>query len=95
MKKYTPKRILAIISIVLIVAMVFATLIAAVFDKSGLLFRSFLIVTVALPLALWIFIWAYGAMTDKHTIASFDLMSINDTEDQTEGDNDAETDKQD
>lgn len=72
-KKKNVKRILAIVGLVLIGIMVIATLLAAVFDKSGQIFRSFLILTIALPIALWIFIWAYGAMTNKHTGASFDL----------------------
>jgi len=73
MKKYTAKRIMAIIGVALIAVMVIATLVVAIIDKNGLLFRSFLVLDIALPLALWIFIWAYGAMTNKHTVASFDL----------------------
>jgi len=67
------KRIIAIIGVVLIVIMVLATLITAFVDKSGVYFRSCLILTIALPIALWVFLWAYGAMMHKHTPASFDM----------------------
>ncbi len=67
------RRYAALTGVILIVVMVIATLISAVVDSTGRVFRSCLIVTIALPIALWVFIWAYGAMTHRHTIASFDL----------------------
>lgn len=67
------KRIIALIGVILICIMVIATLLTAFLDGSGRLFRSFLIVTIALPIALWVFLWAFGALTHKHTIASYDL----------------------
>ena len=30
--------------------------------------------TVALPILLWIYIWLYGKYTQKHTMASLDIM---------------------
>jgi len=71
--KKEPKRIIALIGVILIIIMVLATLLTAFLDKSGVFFRSCLIVTIALPIALWVFLWAYGAMTNKHTVASVDL----------------------
>lgn len=67
------KRIIALIGVALLCVMVIATLLTAIFDKTGILFRSCLIVTIALPIALWVFLWSYGAMMNKHTPASFDL----------------------
>ena len=73
-KKWTARRIIALAGVVLIGVMVISTLLAAIFDKTGTIFRSFLIVTIALPIALWVFLWAYGAMMNKRTIATMDLL---------------------
>jgi len=72
-KKKEPRRIIALVGVVLIVIMILLTLITAIFDPTGVYFRSFLIITIALPIALWVFIWSYGAMMNKKTIASFEL----------------------
>lgn len=71
--RWNGKRIAAIIGLILIAIMVVATLLTAIFDKTGIYFRSCLIVMIALPIALWVFLWAYGAMMSKHTPASFDM----------------------
>lgn len=74
-KKTTSKQIAAIGAVVLLVLMYAATLIAAIFDTtaSGVLFRASLIATFAIPLLAWIYIWMYGKLTRKHTMADFDL----------------------
>lgn len=72
MKKRNFKQIGAIIGIVLLVALSIATLLAAIFDKSGRLFQAFLVATIAMPILLWIYIWMYGKLTGKHTMASVD-----------------------
>jgi putative effector of murein hydrolase len=72
MKKRNGKQIAAIAAIVLLVALSIATLLAAIFDKSGRLFQAFLVATVATPILLWIYIWMYGKLTGKHTMASLD-----------------------
>ena len=84
-KKWNAKRIIALIGVIIIGVMVLATLLCAIFDKSGLYFRSCLIITIALPIALWVTTWAYGAMTNKHTMASVDLLKSED-EGKTEDD---------
>ena len=76
MKKRTAKQNIALAGVILIVIMVLATLITAIADSTGKYFRSCLIVTIALPIALWVFLWAYGAMMHKHTPASFDLGGV-------------------
>ena len=70
------KRIAALIGVILLVIMVMATVVTAIVDPTGVWFRSCLIVTIALPIALWVFIWALGALTTQHTMASFDLGEI-------------------
>lgn len=72
MKKKSFKQIGAIISIILLLALSVATLLAAIFDKSGRLFQALLVATIGLPILLWIYIWMYGKLTGKHTMASFD-----------------------
>ena len=74
-KKTTSKQIVALIGIVLLVALYLFTLIAALFDHSGtmVLFRASLIGTFTIPLLIWVYIWMYGKLTNKHTMADFDL----------------------
>ena len=75
--KKPAKQIVAIVGIVLLVAMYLFTLIAAIIDNANtmLLFRASLIATFAIPLLIWVYIWMYGKLTQKHTIADFDLDS--------------------
>ena len=74
-KKMTSKQIVAIIGVVLLAAMYVITLIAAIFDNpnSMMLFRACLIGTFTIPLLIWVYIWMYGKLTQKHTMADFDL----------------------
>ena len=72
MKKKNMKQIVAMAGIILLAALTVATLLAAIFDKSGRLFQALLVATVATPILLWIYIWAYGLLTGKHTMASVD-----------------------
>ena len=74
-KQTSSKQIVAIICIILLAAMYILTLIAAIFDNpnSMLLFRACLIGTFTIPLLIWVYIWMYGKLTRKHTMADFDL----------------------
>ena len=74
-KKISPKQVAAIVCIVLLVGMYVATLIVALLDFPGAdrLFQACLVATIGLPILLWIYIWLYGKVKDRHTIASFDL----------------------
>lgn len=74
MKKKT-KQIAAWICIVLLVLLYVATFVMAFMDfpGAGALFRACLGATIGLPVLLWIYIWLYGKVTDKHTPASLDL----------------------
>lgn len=68
------QRIAAWIGIILLVSIYIATLVFAIFDfdGKGMLLRTSLIATVAVPILIWIYIWIYGMLTQKHTIASVD-----------------------
>lgn len=76
MKKRTPKQIAALICVILLVAMYLATLVVACIDlqDAGRLFAACLLMTIALPILLWIFIWVYSIYKDKHNMASLDMM---------------------
>ena len=73
--KVTSKQIVAILCIVLLLAMYIITLLVAIFDRSGSgkWFTICIFSTMFLPLLAWIYIWLYGRLTNKHTIADFDI----------------------
>lgn len=75
MKKKSPKQIAALVCVVILVALYLITLIFAVADFPGWqrMFGGCLVGTIALPILLWIYIWLYGKIKDRHTIASFDI----------------------
>ena len=76
MKKVNVKQIAAWVAIILLAALYVVTLIVAIFDKSasGNLFKICLICTIIVPVLAWGFIWLYGQMTGKKTIADLNLM---------------------
>lgn len=65
------QRILAWIGIVLLVALFVATLVLALIDFPGRerLFAACLLACVGVPILLWIYIWLYGKITNKKTVA--------------------------
>ena len=74
--KRTPKQLAALFCVILLVLLYLSLLIFAIFDFPGAdrLFRISLFATIALPLLLWIYIWLYGILKEKHTIASLDIL---------------------
>ena len=70
------QRILAIIGIAALVLLYIITLICAIFnfDGAGRMFKVSLFATIFIPIILWLYIWMYGKLTNKHTIADFDNM---------------------
>ena len=64
------KRIAALVCVVLLVSLYVFTLIAACLDfpSSGRLFQACLVATIGVPILLWIYIWLYGRITNKHTM---------------------------
>lgn len=74
--KRTPKQIAALLCVVLLVAMYLVTFVVACLDlgDSGRLFAGCLLMTIALPILLWIYIWLYGILRGRHNMASPDIM---------------------
>lgn len=74
-RKATSKQVVALVGVILLVAMYLVTLVVAIFDQdsSGRLFQACLVATVAIPLLIWVYIWMYGRLTGKHTMADLDL----------------------
>lgn len=80
--KMTPKRMAAIVALVLLVLLYVVTFFVALFapvDK-GNLFAACLMATMAVPLLAWIYIWLYGQMTGKRTMADLNLMQGEDAD---------------
>lgn len=61
-QKRAPKQIAALICVILLAAMYLFTLIVAFLDFPGAdrLFAACLLMTIGLPILLWIFIWIHG-----------------------------------
>lgn len=75
-QKRTPKQIAALLCVILLICLYLFTFIVACLDfpYADKLFPLCLMVTIGLPILLWIYIWLYGVITEKHTIASADLL---------------------
>ena len=71
-KKWTPKRICAILIIIFLVLLYVVTLIVAIInpDDGGRLFALCLFATVVVPIVAYLYIWMYTKITGKKTIAS-------------------------
>lgn len=80
------KQIAAWIGIILLVAMYVVTLVMAVVDKSssGSWFMASLAMTMVIPVLLWFYIWLYGRMTGKKTIADSGWSEDNEVIDTTD-----------
>lgn len=74
-KKITSKQVVALAGVVLLAAMYLVTLVVAIFDQnnSGRLFQACLVGTIAIPLLIWVYIWMYGKLHGRHTMADLDL----------------------
>ena len=68
------QRIVAIIGVALLVIVIFALLLTAIFDPTGVWFRACLLLAIAIPILLWIYVWLYGTLKQKKTIASFEFL---------------------
>lgn len=79
-QKRTPKQIAALICVIILIAMYLITFVVACLHFPGWdrLFAGCLLLTIALPILLWIYIWLYGMYTEKHTMASLDIMHSDD-----------------
>ena len=74
-KMNNPKRTAAIICLALILLSYIALIVVSLTDssKSGELFQACLLAAVFLPILCWIYIWLYGQVKKKHTMADPDL----------------------
>ena len=82
-KKKSVKQIAALVCVILLVLMYIVTFVVAFFtDKGGArLFITCAAFTIVIPIACWGFIWMYGALTHKRTIATiFDEPKEQETE---------------
>ena len=73
--KIKPKQIAAWICIIVLLALSAVTFVIGLLDFPGSdsLFLACLAAMVFLPILLWIYIWLYGKIREKHTMASIDL----------------------
>lgn len=86
-KKWTSKRIVALIGVFLLLALYIGSLCISLFipDKSSDMLLLCIFGTVAIPFLIWIYIWMYGKLTGKHTIADVDyLQNMEDTDTHSE-----------
>lgn len=69
--KITSRQVVALVGILLLALLYIAALIVAIFDssESGRWFMICIFATVAVPILLWIYVWMYGKLTGKPTIA--------------------------
>ncbi|MDO4284936.1 MAG: hypothetical protein Q4C60_06325 [Eubacteriales bacterium] len=76
---WTARRIAALLCIVVLVAMYLITLFLAIFASPGAggMFRASLLLTIALPVFCWIFIWGIGLLRGRQTIASANILNSN------------------
>lgn len=73
------KRVLAMAGIIILLAM-YLVLVVEAFLGSPETYNIFIgcvAATIALPILLWLLIWAIGAITGRHTVASLDPLSSN------------------
>lgn len=63
-KTTTPKRIAALVCVVLLIGMYIGAFVVACLDlgDSGRLFAGCLIATIGLPILLWLLIWSFTLM---------------------------------
>ena len=80
-KEVTPtyKRVLAWVGIVVLVGMYLLLLYEALTGSPDTynVFIGCVAATIAVPILLWLLIWAIGALTGRHTVASLDPMTSN------------------
>ncbi len=90
--KWTAKRIAALVAVVLLVALYLVTFFVAVFApvESGKIFAVCLMGTVAIPLLAWVYIWMYGKMTGKETIADLKILQTGNSAEASQNQDDDE-----
>ncbi len=84
-KKITSRQVVALAGVILLAALYLVTLAVAIFDQdnSGRLFQACLVGTIAIPLLIWVYVWMYGKLRGKQTMADLDLGGESKGQDQT------------
>lgn len=75
-KKITSKQVVAMAGVILLVSIYIITLLVAIFNpgESGNYFQICLVSTIAVPILIWIYVWMYGKLTNRHTFADPDYL---------------------
>ena len=75
--KCTSMQIVALAGVILLIALYIITLFVAILnpDGAGMLFRGCLGATIIVPILIWIYIWMYGKLTNRHNIADSDYLT--------------------
>ena len=73
--KTNKKRIAAITGILFLIALYLLTFVSSLLkiEYWDRLFLACIAATVFVPILIWIYIWLYGKITDRHTMASIDF----------------------
>lgn len=68
-RKMTPKRIAALVCVVLLVGMYIGAFVVACLDlgDSGHLFAGCLVATIGMPILLWLMIWSFDLIKKRQT----------------------------
>lgn len=74
-KKVTSKQVVAMAGVILLALLYIVTLIVAFVDNSasGSLFQVCLVATIAIPFLIWVYVWMYGKLTNKKTMADLNI----------------------
>lgn len=74
--KWNHKRLAALIGLGLLGLVYIAFFIVAIFagELPKEYFTVCLAATVFIPILIWVYIWLYGFLTNRHTIASMDIL---------------------
>ncbi len=81
-KKRTPKQIVALLCVIILILLYLVTLIVACLDfpGAGKMFAACLLTTIVLPILLWLCIWCYGLMKDRQAAAAEGLSDVDERE---------------
>ena len=74
------KQIAAIVGLVLLGIMYLAFFVVALIadELPQVFFITCLCATIFIPILIWVYIWLYGVVTNRHTIASLDILQTGD-----------------
>lgn len=73
-RKINSKQVVAIAGVIGLAGMYIVTLVVAIVDHTaaGSMFQGCILATAAIPALIWFYMWMYGKMTGRKTMADFD-----------------------